>query len=731
MKKLYKILAGIILFIAILLFAAPRVARWYIVKNGPELIGRKIDINRIRINYFTGTLRVSGLKLYESDAKGIFASFGKLKVNIDYLPLLRNEFVVKSISLADPYVQVLQDGSRFNFSDLIASDTTEAARDTVPKKPVKYIIGNTRISGGYLKYTDLQLDHTISLDSLDLSVPGFTWNSDSANLNVNFRFVNGGGLSSGLEINQADSTYSLNVKLDSLNLGIIEPYVKSNLKINALSGLFSSDLLIKGSMTSILRLFIHGVMKINDLQLLDTLDRNIFSLKELTAGIDTLQLEKNRIRLDSISIKDPYVFFEMIDSSNNWMELVKPSMTAAADSSGSSADSSSASSPTLSYNLPRITLTGGKIVLTDRNLNYPFEFSIDNLNADTHELPDVPGKLALHLSAGLNGTGAIVSDGVLNTKDYSNDMDLSLEISQFRMKDVDAYFRQYFGFPVTGGIMNFKTTNKLRVKSLDSNNNIYFRRFTLGEKMGTETRYKVPLRLALGILTDKNGVIDLKAPVKVKGEEVKIVNLGRIIFKVIGNLFVKAAVSPFNLLSGLVDTDPASLQVISLGLTGAAPDAKDLNSVDMITDILTNRPQLNVQFIYCIDSLKAADSLAYILSVRDYRISTGNMPDSRNAVPDSTLTKFLQGKSQVDTLSGTGAGLKALCRNYIGSLRLKSGLDSLKTSQLKFLNDYLVTDKQILQGRFSIIRTTPDSIKPLVSYPLFRVYFTPGQNQQQ
>ncbi len=67
-NRLFKILFGIILFLAIVLFAAPRIAQWYVVKNGKELTGRNIDIDKIRINYFTGTLRINNLKFYEADS---------------------------------------------------------------------------------------------------------------------------------------------------------------------------------------------------------------------------------------------------------------------------------------------------------------------------------------------------------------------------------------------------------------------------------------------------------------------------------------------------------------------------------------------------------------------------------------------------------------------------------------------------------------------------------------
>jgi hypothetical protein len=66
LKKWHRILFGIILFFAIILFAAPRVAKWYIVRHSRDLIGRNLEIGKIRLNYFTGTLRIEYLILNES-----------------------------------------------------------------------------------------------------------------------------------------------------------------------------------------------------------------------------------------------------------------------------------------------------------------------------------------------------------------------------------------------------------------------------------------------------------------------------------------------------------------------------------------------------------------------------------------------------------------------------------------------------------------------------------------
>lgn len=724
-NRFFKILTGIILFFVVVLFAAPRVARLYVNKHGKELTGRVINIGKIRINYFTGRLSADNMKFYEEDGKSVFASFKKLRINIDYLPLLKREIAVKYITLDEPYIQVLQNGSRFNFSDLIKSDTTKPAKDTIPSQPLKYIINNIKISKGYVRYTDEELRHTIALDSLDLAIPGFTWNSESAKLDVNFNFVDGGGLYSKLDINQADSTYAVNLKLDSLNLGIIEPYIKNYLNISSLNGYLSNDILIKGSMNSVMKLFIRGINNVYGFSLRDLSDRTILSADNFTVDIDTFRLDRNRIRLNSVDIKNPFVLVELTDSTNNWMKLVKETAAEQPDTINR-ADTSGAET-SFSYNFPKITISGGNILFTDKTLRYPFEYKLENVALQCNEIQGTPEKLGFKISASLDGNGTVGSEGIINPENF-NDMDLTLDIEQFRMKDAESYFKHYFGFPVTGGVMNFKTDNKIRPGSLVSDNSLYFRRFTLGNRLKEKSEYKIPLRLALGILSDKDGIIDLKAPVRMKGEEVKIINLGRIIFRIIGNLFVKAAVSPVNMLSDLFKADPASLKEIRLDLENAAPDEKNMKSVDIISDVLNKKPMLNVDFIYCINRQKAADSIAYMIALKNYLDENKNTAAIRKNVPDSVLINYLLSKPSLASFKDN-PNLSALCTDFAGQAKIDTRLDSLKRIQTGFLSGYLTGEKGFQQERFRIIENTPDSIMPAVKYPSFRIYFTSGEKQ--
>ncbi len=720
LKKRYLITACIFLSVALLLLAAPGIARWYIEKNSRELIGRRITIDKIRIRYLTGTLRIRGFKMFEADEKTVFASFRQFSVSVSYLPLLRNEFVIRRISLNDPFIQVTQNGSMFNFSDLVATDSTESEKENIRKTPPKYVIHNIRIAGGFVKYTDVPLQHTISLDSIDLTIPGFTWNSDSAKLGAGFRFVDGGGISSDLEINQADSTYRLSLMIDSLNLGITEPYVRNYLNVSTLTGHLTSDLMITGSISSILDLSVQGTSHVRNFGLQDTLGRTILSFNDLSVKIDTLDLSDGRLHIGSISLKHPFVLMELQDSANNWTALMKTGEIA--DPAAVSADTS-ATAGGFGYNIPEVSVSGGSILFTDKNLRYPFEYKIDSLKLNVKEITGQPGRISFDISAGLNGTGKLMTQGVFSHENPGSDVEFTLDISRLRMKDLDAYFRHYLGFPVTGGTMNFRTGNKLKERSLVSNNEVYFRKFSLGKKIADETRFNIPLRLALGVLSDRNGIIDLKAPVRMKGEEVRIVNLGKIIFRIIGNLFVKAAVSPINLLSGLIQSDPASLQSVRLSVTEIQPDEKAFRSLDAIAGILDKKPMLKADFIYCINRGRAADTLAGIMARKELMNSGTLREKDVSNIADSSLFRYLRNKLTLP--DGTDSlPLTALSRKYIGEDVLSSSLDSLRAGHAGYLKKYLVTERNIPAERFSVIEITPDSLVPVKGGPLFRIYFT-------
>ena len=118
-KKRYYIIGGVSLVIFLALFFLSTIIKNYLVKNSEELVGRKLDLKELHINYFKVQLTARDFTLFEENKRDTFVYFKELLVNYDPWKMLSNEYAVSQIRLVNPYVFVKQNGTQFNFDDLI------------------------------------------------------------------------------------------------------------------------------------------------------------------------------------------------------------------------------------------------------------------------------------------------------------------------------------------------------------------------------------------------------------------------------------------------------------------------------------------------------------------------------------------------------------------------------------------------------------------------------------
>ena len=168
MKKLLRIIGIVLASLAallILMFLCGTLfggcaARNYVNNHGEDLLGRKVNVDGVGVNLFTGHVRVKGLTVYEDDGESTFAGFDTLDVGVSLLRMLGKTVYVRHLTLAGLDVEVLHDGNRFNFSSIIEhfqQDSTEVdePEDTVPSSWV-VSLHDMHIVRGKLNYTDVQ-----------------------------------------------------------------------------------------------------------------------------------------------------------------------------------------------------------------------------------------------------------------------------------------------------------------------------------------------------------------------------------------------------------------------------------------------------------------------------------------------------------------------------------------------------------------------------------------------
>ena len=120
MKKRYKFILGFAVLTIIILLFTPSILKNYAIKNSKELIGRQIDIGKLKYNYFSSTVQVYNFKMFEHNSQEHFATFDTLILDLEPLKLIKDKLEIEQLYLKGLMLKTVLKDSTFNFDDLIA-----------------------------------------------------------------------------------------------------------------------------------------------------------------------------------------------------------------------------------------------------------------------------------------------------------------------------------------------------------------------------------------------------------------------------------------------------------------------------------------------------------------------------------------------------------------------------------------------------------------------------------
>jgi hypothetical protein len=259
-----------------------------------------------------------------------------------------------------------------------------------------------------------------------------------------------------------------------------------------------------------------------------------------------------------------------------------------------------------------VTLQGGTINFSDRHIepNYSSSFleiggRVSGLSSEENKFADVELRGKLENYAPLEITGKI---NPLRDDLY---VDLKIDFKNMDLSPLTPYSGRYLGYTIQKGALSFNLQYLIVKKKLDSQNNIFLDQFTLGDRVESPEATKLPVRLAIALLKNRKGEIDLNIPVSGYINDPKF-SIGRIIIKMLLNLLVKAATSPFALL-GAIFGGGEELSYVEFDYGShdlAEQDAKKLNT---LVNALFDRPALKLEIEGHVDVDKDRDGLKQYL----------------------------------------------------------------------------------------------------------------------
>ena len=238
-------------------------------------------------------------------------------------------------------------------------------------------------------------------------------------------------------------------------------------------------------------------------------------------------------------------------------------------------------------------LTNGRVDFTDRFVRPNYSAALTELNGRLGAFQSGSREMAtLELRGRAAGTALLEIGGQLNPTAKPLALDIRAKASDLELAPLSPYAGKYAGYAIERGKLTMDVAYKIDADGkLDAKNQVVLNQLTFGDKIESKDATKLPVRLAVALLKDRNGVIEINLPVSGSVNDPQF-SLGGIIWKVIVNLLTRAITAPFSLLAGGGGGDDLSVVEFMPGTARIAPASS--GAIDKVAKALTERPALKM-----------------------------------------------------------------------------------------------------------------------------------------
>ena len=407
----------------------------------------------------------------------------------------------------------------------------------------------------------------------------------------------GGQLNAEGTIDPVKPSVQSEIKLTDFVLTPFQPYLDQAVVLELKSGTFSTQGTFKyGLEETGAQSEFSGGFKLENFRLLEPRGTETFlGWKSLQTDQLKLQLEPNKLEIGELKLAQlvgKFIIYE--DSTINITKVIKtdPDSKPHAPESAERQDSSSESFPVV---VRRLTMSDGRMEFADLSLTPQFGTRIHELKGVVAGISTQKNSRAqVKLDGRVDEYGTAKIDGELNTSDPKAFTNISMVFRNVEMTTLTPYSGRFAGRKIDSGKLSVDLNYDIQNSLLQGQNQIIVERLVLGERVKSPDAVNLPLDLAIALLEDSRGVIDIGLPVKGDLDSPEF-SYGALIWKALTNLISKIVTSPFRALGALLPgggDETMNIIVFEPGKSAIPPPEKE--KLANLANALQKRPKLKL-----------------------------------------------------------------------------------------------------------------------------------------
>jgi len=510
---------------------------------------------------------------------------------------------VGELRVSEPALTVWRDtDGRINILQLAGEADASSgppAHDSKVAEPWTVTLARFAVVGGTIDWTDRAVSPeapirlapvtvTLSDISSDLSLP--------IGLELELGIAGSARLAASGSVNPQARAGELMLELTGLPLVPFQPYVarSADLQIRSGSAALAGRLAFADQDTSP-KLSFEGSLSVEDLATIDNaLEEDLLKWKRLTLDGLSVQLDPNSLGIEKITAEEPYV--RAIVSSAGQLNLTQVLRADEADTSAArdDRDSKRAATRSLPIRIEQVTIRDGSADFADFAVQPDFSAGIQSLNGSVSGLSSAADARArVDLKGSVGRYSPVTIAGEVNPLAAETFLDLEMKFSNIELPIFNPYSGKFAGYNIAKGKLTTELDYRVENRRLVADHKIVIDQLEFGEETGSEDAVPLPLELAVALLKDRHGVIDLELPVTGDLDDPEF-RFGPIVWKAFVGLIKKIVTAPFALLGSIFGGGGEELSYLDFPAGSAALTSTAIDKIATLGRALTERPGLKL-----------------------------------------------------------------------------------------------------------------------------------------